>query len=172
VPTMSGSSVLFMAFPARDAPGLVAWTRFRELISSGMSASDPTLDDRASTVNTSPLGIWRMLASNNREVARSAIAYPTFDRARRAVLELQQVEEPFEIRTFHGPSSGTHGWAALSGGHVVLTCARWYETSSISLEVSASSIAAFRTATVTESPWQTAATAREARVARVAIQAW
>ena len=169
---MSGSSVLFMAFPARDAPGLVAWMRFRELISSGISASDPTLDDRGTTVSTRPLGIWRMLASNNREVARSAVAYPSFESARRAVLELQHVDVPFEIRTFHGPSSGTHGWAALSNGQVVFTCARWYETSSISLEVSASSVAAFRSATVTESPWQTAATAREAREARMAVQAW
>jgi hypothetical protein len=169
---MSGSSVLFMAFPTRDAPGLVAWTRFRELISRGMSASDPTLNDRATMVNTSPVGIWRMLASNNREVARSAIAYPSFESARRGVLDLQQVPEPFDIRTFHGPSSGMHGWAALADDRVVLTCARWYETASISLEVSASSISAFRTATVTEAPWQTAATAREARVARLAVQAW
>lgn len=169
---MSGSSVLFMAFPARDAPGLVAWTRFRELITSGMSASDPSLKDRVTAVDTSPLGIWRMLASNNREVARSAAAYPSFESARRAVLALQDADDPFEIVTFHGPSSGTHGWVALSNGQAVLTCARWYETASISLEVSTSAVAAFRSAYVGEAPWQTAATARAAREARQAVEAW
>ena len=172
MPTMSGSSVLFMAFPARDAPGLVAWTRFRELINRGLSASDPTLDEALHTVTDSPVGIWRMLASNNREVARSATAYPSFESARHAVLELQAAGSPFEIVTFHGPSSGTHGWVALVEGRAVLTCARWYETASISLEVSASAVAAFRTAYVSESPWQTAATARAAREARLAVQAW
>ena len=169
---MSGSSVLFMAFPAHDAPGLVAWTRFRELISRGLSASDPTLDARLAAGGGSPVGIWRMLASNNREVARSATAYPSFESARAAVLALQESDEQFQIVTFHGPSSGTHGWVALAGGRAVLTCARWYETSSISLEVSASAVAAFRSAHVSESPWQTAATARAAREARLAVQAW
>jgi len=175
VPISSGSTVLFIAFPSFDAPGLIAWTQFRDSIARGLDALDPSLTDRTLARASSPerpVGIWRMLASNHREIARSARVYPSFDTARGAVTELQLTVEPLEIRTFHGPTSSTHGWAALASGRAVITCARWYETASASQEAAASSIAAFQHASVAASSARKASTARERRDAPLAVRAW
>jgi hypothetical protein len=177
VPSTTGSTVLFIAFPSLDAPGLVAWTQFRECVERGIASGEPMLDvpDRTLTrapTAQAPVGIWRMLASNHREVARSARAFPSFESARLAVVELQVADAPLEIRTFHGPTSSTHGWAALSGGRAVLTCSRWYETASVSHEAAAWSIAAFRSATVAESAWPKGSTLRAGRSARLPVRTW
>ena len=168
MPSTSGSTVLFMAFPSPDSSGLIAWAHFRDLVARGMSAAEQGESARERQLERAwaaqhHLGIWRMLASNHREVARSAHAYPSFESARLAVTELQSTPASLEIRSFHGPSSSTHGWAALSEGRPVFTCARWYETESASSEAGALSVAAFRSAAVADSPWQRAERARQAR---------
>ena len=171
--TTARATVLFMAFPSAESAGLEAWRAFRDLISRGMAAKNESLEPvRPAMPRGGEIGIWRLLASNNREVGRSANLYGSFEAARAVVVSLQEQSDGFEVVTFHGPSSGMHGWLVSHAGIPVLTCARWYETASISLEVSGVALAALRRATVTETPWQAAAAVREARRARPAVARW
>lgn len=156
VPTGSGSAVLYFSFDSVDQPGLVAWSRFREQVLAALEG--PAIP--ADLPQAGRVGVWRLLASNNREVARSAGVFDSFDSAKRAVALLQERWEELEVETFHGPVSATHGWAATLGGIPVVTCSRWYETGPISLDVSAASIESLRCARIAEAPMHLSGSAR------------
>lgn len=164
MPSGSGSAVLFIAFSSMDAPGLVAWSVFRQQVIDSMGSGQSAND----TVDGGPVGVWRLLASNNREVARSADLFDSFASARDSVERLQSRWQELELATFHGPASASHGWAASLDGSPAVTCARWYETGPISLDVSAASIDSFRRARITEAPVRGAG--RAAGPARAAVR--
>ena len=157
---MTGASapyVLFMGFPSRDAAGLAAWTAFRELVGVGAGlgvVAEPTRSRVARSPHTvgHQVGIWRLLAPNNREIGRSAFLFGTFAAARTNVSQLKEQTAEMIATPFHGPTSGSHGWFVSVSGRLVFTCARWYETASLSLEAAAGAIAAFRHAHITEHP--------------------
>ena len=147
MPSGSGAAVFFVAFDSNDEPGLHAWTQFRQQLLAAKGGVTPANEFHADHV-----GVWRLLASNNREVARSASVYSSFDDAREAVEQLQQRASELEVECFHGPVSASHGWTASLDGVVQMTCSRWYETGPISLDVSSASISSLRTARIIEAP--------------------
>lgn len=157
---MTGASapyVLFMGFPSRDAAGLAAWTAFRELVGVGAGlgvVAEPTRSRVARSLHTvgHQVGIWRLLAPNNREIGRSAFLFGTFAAARANVSQLKEQTAEMIATTFHGPIAGSHGWFVGIGGRLVFTCARWYETASLSLEAAEKAVAALRDAVVTDHP--------------------
>ncbi|WP_167726490.1 hypothetical protein [Cryobacterium sp. TMT3-29-2] len=93
-------------------------------------------------------GIWRLLASNSRELGRSSSVYGTFSTARAHVLELKGQCDSMVTTVVTGPRAGTHGWVISVGGVVVMTAGRWYGAASASREASAGTIEAFHTAIV------------------------
>ncbi len=146
----SHAYVLFMAFPADDARGLTGWTQFRGYVDQAAGARPPAA--RSVSTTDRQAGIWRLLASNHRELARSAFLYGSFAAARSSVLQIRDDLDDVVVTTFRGPVSGSHGWYASVDDRVLFTCARWYETSSLSLEASAGAIAALHSADVAEQP--------------------
>lgn len=134
---------------------MVAWTGFRATIDRG-AGLNTSLEERHALTELSSLvaeqrvGVWRLLATNNREIARCAYIYGSFLKARANALHVQRRVDDVVISTIHGPVAGTHGWFASLDGGIVLTCSRWYETSSLSLEAADGAIEALRHAVISE----------------------
>jgi predicted phage tail protein len=106
--------------------------------------------------------VWRLLASNNRELGRSAQTYNSFDAARAHVLQLQEQADALVVTAVPGTSAGTHGWLATIDDTAVMTTGRWYGATSSSLEAAAGTIAALRAAFVTICPRGAEAAGRRA----------
>lgn len=122
-----------------------AWSRFRDQLTS----AEPRAEGDPDEPRSGPVCVWRLLASNNRELGRSAVLYRTFLDARAAVFESRLSASEFDIKSVHGPNAGTHGWFALGpDGSPLITCGRWYGAHAASLEAAHHSIEAFQSATV------------------------
>jgi hypothetical protein len=165
VPTSSRATVHFVARPTRDAEGPLTWQSGREALAHFAREAEDT-----SPQGTPPdvVGIWRLLASNHRELARGATTFTSFDEALSTVVSWQSLHEKFDVSTFHGPRSGTHGWSVSIEGAVIFTAARWFETGAMNLDSCSASIAAFCGARVSDTPWNTAAQ-RRTGAARTAV---
>jgi len=100
--------------------------------------------------DTGHSGIWRLLASNSRELGRSSSVYGSFTGARAHVLEIKDQCDAMVATVVTGPSAGTHGWVVTIGERVVMTAGRWYGAASASREAAAGTIEAFRVALVAE----------------------
>lgn len=69
---------------------------------------------------------WRLLSTNNRELARSAFRFAAPDLCRQAVREVQADVSRLALRTFAHPTTGQFGWCAESAG-VPVAVGRRYE---------------------------------------------
>ena len=139
------ASIVFSSFTSAADPMPRAWSRFRDQLIS----AEPRPAEDPDEPRSGPVCVWRLLASNNRELGRSAVLYRTFLDARAAVFEARLAAPEFEIRSVHGPNAGTHGWFALDpGGSPLITCGRWYGAHAASIEAAQHSIEAFQGATV------------------------
>ena len=122
--------VVFGGFTDGDDPMLLAWARFRDRVIGAAGLHEPALGVRVvrsgEHEHTEPRGVWRLLASNNRELGRSAHPFESFDSARLQVIRLRVDADLLETVAVHGPVAGTHGWVVLSDGAPVMTCGRWF----------------------------------------------
>jgi uncharacterized protein YegP (UPF0339 family) len=94
----------------------VATARFR-ILQHRSAAGD---DAGAGTLS------WRLLATNNRDLARAPGGYPDAEACRVAISELQATvgrAEPITVRS--GPSSW--GWRLMIGDRVVVVASRLYQ---------------------------------------------
>lgn len=154
-----GPRVTFTVFGSSEDPMLRAWLRFRSpLIGSsnpdaqpafGRGGDDLPRHDRRGEVE---LGFWRLLASNNRELGRSFLLYRGFEQAREHVQHLQTQSHSLEVAYVSGPVHGSRGWVVTSGDAPVMTCSRWYDSTSARASAASGSIAALVTAHVSDAP--------------------
>jgi len=120
-----------------------------------------------------PLGIWRLLASNNRELGRSGRAYPSFESARDDVLRLQRLVDELVVVGVRGAVSSQFGWIATLDDVPVITSGRWFGASSTSLHSAATTLAVFETAHVSDGVWVGShSVGRGARRGLVATSTW
>lgn len=124
-----------------DAAAMQAWSSVRNHIADEFGAARVAPIDGV-------VRVWRLLAANNREVARGSELFAEARSAWDAVAGFQELAARLELHTFHGPRAATHGWAALDHDRVVMTCSRWYETAPISLEVGATALELLRSARI------------------------
>ena len=141
----TSASIVFSSFTSAADPMPRAWSRFRDQL----TAPSERPIDRLSDPQAGPVCVWRLLASNNRELGRSALIYRSFDDARSAVFEARLQRRDIEIRSVHGPNAGTHGWFAHEAdAPPLMTCGRWYGAHAASVDAAQHSIEAFFEATV------------------------
>ncbi len=133
------SRVVFSSFRSDGDPMLDAWRRFRDAVAPSASAARPT---------PGRSGVWRILATNNRELCRAAHVYPSFDAARAHVLQLRDRVDDLVVTAVAGPKPGTRGWFISHRGVVVITCGRWYGAAASSSEAAAASLEALAEAAV------------------------
>jgi len=147
----TSASVVFSAFNSASDPRLQGWLTFR----SQLQSDDAAPERRVATARNAwsvRSGIWRLLASNSRELGRSSSVYTSFAAARAHVLALQAGVDDMVATTVTGPSSGTHGWVVTVDDVAVMTSGRWYGTTSTTRDACAGALAAFRGALVTAGP--------------------
>ena len=156
-----GPYVLFMGFPSKHDPALLAWLGLRERVAvqAGALQMPEFAAPGAPGATRAPgaddwIGIWRLLAPNNREIGRSAFIYGSFEVAQANVTFLKHSAAELTPISFHGPTGGMHGWYVALEGRLVFTCARWYETGQLSLEAAAGAIQAMSGAFVSQGPHQ------------------
>ncbi|MBC7443794.1 MAG: hypothetical protein H7311_14965, partial [Ramlibacter sp.] len=149
--------IVFSAFQSSADPRLHGWASFRQSVQAGARATATAPGASARPRATAPgtrqtghSGIWRLLASNSRELGRSSSVYGSFATARAHVLELKATVEDMVATTMTGPVAGTHGWMISVGEVVVMTSGRWYGAGSSSREAAFGTIEAFRNANVGE----------------------
>ena len=154
--------VTFTMLASDDDPMLRAWLRFRDPL---LGSNDPDARPALRHVIADPLrperggrgaiygfGFWRMLASNNRELGRSYLLYRSFEQARMHVQTLQSQPAALEVTYVSGPGSSSRGWILTAAGEPVMTCSRWYDSTSARAAAAVSALAAFPLALVSDAP--------------------
>lgn len=111
------------------------------------------VDQRVTNAGTSQVtpaqsGVWRLLAPNNRELARSARLYGSEVAAATHFIELQQLVHRLEIAVVHGAVHGAYAWVALLGSAMVMTAGRAYEGTAATRGAMGGALAALKTARV------------------------
>ncbi len=148
----------FTEFATSDDPMLLAWARFRGTLAAGPTRMLPNA--RPPQSRTPNSGLWRLLATNNRELGRSFLLYHRFDAARAHVVQLQSDPDGLTIEHVPGPSNGSRGWVIVAAGSPVMTCSRWYSSLSTGAVAAAGALEAFRTAVLTDAPDRSDASGR------------
>lgn len=139
---LASPRVVFSFFASVEDAALRAWMRFRREIEQA-----PVLDrHRSAGLRSAPVivvvpapapsatvaarfvkpGVWRLLASNNRELARSAQAYASLAEARAHALEICERVDELVVVEVIGPLAGTRGWYLTLDSVIVVTCSRRY----------------------------------------------
>lgn len=156
--------IAFVSFRSMEDTRLTGWATNRERLGNGSATAAignpsrgpeliPSRAARGSTAAAGErglLGIWRLLASNNRELGRSASIYASFAEARLHVLALQMLADDMVVSTVTGPSAGTHAWMVAVTDTIVMTSGRWYGAASAGREAGTASIRALQGAVVVD----------------------
>jgi hypothetical protein len=153
--------IVFSTFRSSNDPMFLAWARFLRSVESAARQSErATVVERPAAEAAARLaagpaaigacGIWRILASNNRELGRSARAYTSFESARSHVLRLRAGLDDLTVSAVTGGRPGMHGWYMSVRASAVITCGRWYGAAASSAEASLATIDALRDAVVSD----------------------
>jgi len=149
------SQVVFSSFHSLADPKLHGWATLRGQIKSSADFAEraaPQTNPPATRIRpnlaTVQAGVWRLLAPNKRELARSASVYSSFRVAHEHVLRLQELTAELVATSVVGPARGTHGFYLTLGGQIVMTNGRWYGAASASTEAAAAAIIALGAAAI------------------------
>ena len=166
------STIVFSLFPRSADPMLATWRSFcADVLAAGQRATfaAETTPDVAGAARSVPdvagaptpatraladgrtLGIWRLLATNNREIARSAHEYSSRVEAVAEVTWIREHAADLVAIPVVGVQRANRGWIATLYGETVMTGSRWYESTSTSTGASHDALQALRTAVVSES---------------------
>lgn len=145
--------IAFSLFRSGNDPMLLAWGRFRSRLE--LPHHDEAVTGtvaRASHPTATPSierTVWRLFASNNREIARSARVYGSFAAAKEHVAAIQSRVVELDVHLVRGPEAGSYGWIAGLDRRAAATCARWYPASAC-IEAATSALDLLESATVAE----------------------
>lgn len=148
---------VFASFASASDQRFLGWTSFRDSIDAAYQSEQlqgearlPLRNQRSGPVPLPSIGIWRLLAPNNRELCRSSAAYPSFRVARDHVQELQRRIAGLEIVPVRGTSSSQYGWLATLDRDIVITAGRWFGAPSTAVHSAVTTLELFATATVSQ----------------------
>lgn len=153
----SHAAVLVRECASLDDPMVRKWTLFRNTILPGGGATragEPVIRAEPSGKGPGAAGsvvYWRLVASNNRDLGRSSYLYGTADQARRHIERVIHAGR-LELSAIVDGSTTRRGWVLTSDGEPVMTCARWYGSSSTAASSAVSALAAFRSAQIVVLP--------------------
>ncbi len=123
--------VIFDTFRSARDPRLSAWLLFRSYLLPELAVTQLALTEAAPPALAAPLGVfgvWRLLATNNRELARCATVFADPTAALVAARAAQAGAGEMSVSTVRGPVSTKHAWLLRRGDRPVATAARWYES--------------------------------------------
>ncbi len=165
------ATVTFRSFPTVRHDMVQRWVRFRDGIvqpehPSLTRRSRPTADGRRASSTPPEVGegiavYWRLMAPNHRELGRSAFLYPSVAKARHHVLRIIAASDQLAATAVTDPITARRGWMLRLDGAPIMTCARWYASSSSSS--AAASLASLSIATAAVADTAVAARGGEER---------
>lgn len=120
--------VVFDTFRSTNDPLLAAWLSFRSRAMPAEPAPVLDLRSREASEKRGVFGVWRLLATNNREIGRGSTLHDSPDSAWIDAESMRSRYEELTPVVLGGPRSMRHGWALRLDGHPVLLCSRWYES--------------------------------------------
>ncbi|MFS0794637.1 hypothetical protein [Microbacterium sp. 1P10AE] len=121
--------VVFDTFRSPTDPMLVAWLSFRSRLLPDAAAPASLTVNRADAPHRDGVfGVWRLLATNNRELGRGCDLHPSPHHAWADAEQMSARAAEMTASVVRGPSPMTHGWALRLNGEPVLICSRWYES--------------------------------------------
>jgi hypothetical protein len=123
--------IVFDTFRSATDPMLGSWLAFRARVLPTAMAPEflsPRGDDPVSRAGM--YGVWRLLATNNRELGRGVALHPAPDEAWADAEKLSARAELLSPMTVRGDMSTRHAWALRLDGEPVLISSRWYESPS------------------------------------------
>ncbi|KTS78954.1 hypothetical protein NS183_18540, partial [Microbacterium testaceum] len=134
-------------------PRLAAWLLLRSYFLPEMAAVH--LEAQVATpseniVSLGVFGVWRLLATNNRELARCAAVYTSPAAAVAAARREQSRAADLQLTAVRGPGSTKHGWILRSAGVPVVTTARWYESAGEAMAAGRTAVNVFASAQVVD----------------------
>lgn len=124
--------IVFDTFRSVHDPRLSAWLLFRSHFLPEWSVAASSLEHapEAALTHLGVFGVWRLLATNNRELGRCARIFVSPRAAFDAAVTEQARAEEMTVAAVRGPQSTMHGWVIRRGDRPVLIAARWYESAS------------------------------------------
>ena len=144
---------VFLSLGSTKDRRFAGWAAFRNAIGAARIVGEtpvPAHSPVDAQAGQSAVGVWRLLASNNRELARSWRAYPSFESASAEVARLQERVDALQIAVVRGESASHYGWFAMLDGEPVISSGRWFGASSTSQHSAETAIAELALATITE----------------------
>lgn len=156
------------AFASSTHPRVEAWAEFRTLIDAvGASPKPDTTASESVHRSRVPSGLmlrgtahtddhtralWRLIATNGREIGRGSHLYESGPSATAHVRDLALRTNDFVMTTVPGRHSGLFGWHLRLDDTIVMTCSRWYDGHRANqLSAAAASVALFR-AEISDAP--------------------
>lgn len=118
--------VVFDTFRSATDPMLTSWLSFRARILP--TAAPPQIRSADGAPGAGVYGVWRLLATNNRELARGTALHASPNHAWADAEHLRERAADLSPTTLRGDLSTRHGWALRLDGEPVLMCSRWYES--------------------------------------------
>lgn len=160
--------VIFDTFRSVRDPRLSAWLLFRSYLLPELAASQLALMESPSVADAlAPIGVfgvWRLLATNNRELARCATVFASPAVAVDAVGVEQSRADQMQVSTVRGPVATKHAWVMRRGDRPIATAARWYESAGEASAAGRAAVTVFRSADVVEGVSIGSASGRRSRV--------
>lgn len=128
-PSGALARVVFDTFRSADDPMLAAWLAFRARALPAASAPPlPSVRTQDAPGKRGMFGVWRLLATNNRELARGSSLHESPDSAWAEAEGLRARFAELTPSVMRGSAAMRHGWALRLSGDPVLICSRWYES--------------------------------------------
>lgn len=132
--TAHAGRIVFDTFRSAYDPMLNSWLVFRAQILPEVVAVPPEVlpsgtDDRE-RARAGRFGVWRILATNNRELGRGSGLFATPSDALATVEALQGDALDLTAAVVRGETPMSHGWVLRHRGEAVMTSSRWYESAS------------------------------------------
>jgi hypothetical protein len=118
--------VVFDTFRSSTDPMLSSWLSFRARVLP--KSSPPQMRSVDGVPGSGIYGVWRLLATNNRELARGTALHASPDEAWADAEMLASRAGDLSPLTLRGDLSTRHGWFLRLNGEPVLMCSRWYES--------------------------------------------
>ncbi|MEX8058446.1 MULTISPECIES: hypothetical protein [Microbacterium] len=160
--------VVFDTFRSARDPRLSAWLLFRSYLLPELAASQLALMESPTAAGAlAPIGVfgvWRLLATNNRELARCATVFASPSVAVDAARVEQSRADQMQVSTVRGPVATKHAWVLRRGDRPIATAARWYESAGEASAAGRAAVAVFRSADVVEGVSIGSASGRRSRV--------
>jgi hypothetical protein len=151
-PANAGRIVLD-TFRSSYDPMLKSWLLFRAQILPELAVVPPDLPaevggDARERARSGRYGVWRILATNNRELGRGAGLHATPSEALIAAQDLQGEADDLHTSVVRGTQPMTHGWVLRHDGAPVMTSSRWYESASEASSAARTARTVLATATI------------------------